>query len=112
MTAPQPPSLPLQVEAAPDTEVGVYANLVSTWFTQTDVAVDFAAVLPSELIDTDRGEAVLPRARLVSRVRLAPSQAAELVRALQDALTRYEDQFGATATPAPRGQRPHDIWTV
>lgn len=104
-----PPSLPLQVEAPADTEVGVYANLVSTWYTETDLAVDFATSLPSEVVRTDDGEAVLPRARLVSRVRLPPSQARELVDALSEALRRYESQFG----PVPaRTDGPRDLWTV
>lgn len=104
-----PPSLPLQVEAPADLEVGVYANMVSTWFTETDVAVDFAAVLPSEVITLDEGEAVLPRARLVSRVKMPPTQARELVQALTDALGRYEAQFG----PLPRRtDEPRDLWTV
>ena len=64
-------------------------------------------MLPSELVHTDDGEAVLPRARLVSRVRMAPSQARELVAALSEALARYEAQFGR-----PAGRRPADLWTV
>ncbi len=108
MTSP-PPSLPLQVEAPTDLEVGVYANMVSTWYTETDLAVDFAASLPSEVVDTDDGEAVLPRARLVSRVRMPPSQARELVQALTEALTRYEGQFGPVVV---RTDGPRDLWTV
>ena len=104
-----PPSLPLQVEAPADLEVGAYANMVSTWFTETDLAVDFAVVLPSEVVSLDDGEAVLPRARLVSRVRMPPTQARELVQALTDALARYETQFG----PLPgRTDAPRDLWTV
>ena len=104
-----PPSLPLQVEAPSELEVGAYANMVSTWYTETDLAVDFAVVLPSEVVDLDEGEAVLPRARLVSRVRMPPSQARELVQALTDAIGRYEAQFG----PLPlRADEPRDLWTV
>lgn len=104
-----PVSLPLQVEAPTELEVGAYANMVSTWYTETDLAVDFAVVLPSEVVDLDDGEAVLPRARLVSRVRLPPTQARELVSALTDALARYEAQFG----PLPaRVDGPRDLWTV
>ena len=109
MTEPVPPSLPLQVEAPADLEVGVYANMLSTWFTETDVAVDFAVVLPSEVVHVDDGEAVLPRARRVSRGRMPPTQARELVQALTDALARYEAQFG----PLPhRADEPRDLWTV
>ncbi|MCW2777887.1 MAG: hypothetical protein JWN17_1612 [Frankiales bacterium] len=104
-----PPTLPLQVEAPSDLEVGAYANMVSTWYTETDLAIDFAAVLPSEVITLDDGEAVLPRARLVSRVKLPPAQARELLQALTDALARYEAQFG----PLPaRTDTPRDLWTV
>ena len=109
MTEPVPPSLPLQVEAPTDLEVGVYANMLSTWFTETDLAVDFAVVLPSEVVHVDDGEAVLPRARLVSRVRMPPVQARELVDALTEALGRYEAQFGAL--PRRTGE-PRDLWTV
>ncbi len=109
MSEPVPPSLPLRVEAPSDVEVGVYANMLSTWFTETDLAVDFAVVLPSEVVDTGDGEAVLPRARLVSRVRLPPAQARELVEAVTDAVRRYEEQFG----PLPRRtDEPRDLWTV
>ena len=109
MTEPVPPSLPLQVEAPADLEVGVYANMLSTWFTEADVAVDFAVVLPSEVVQVEDGEAVLPRARLVSRVRMHPTQARELVQALTDALSRYETQFGALPL---RSDAPRGLWTV
>ena len=102
-------TLPLHVEAPADLEVGAYANMLSTWYTETDVAVDFAVVLPSEVVQVDDGQAVLPRARLVSRVRMPPVQARELVQALSDALSRYEAQFGAL--PA-RTDEPRDLWTV
>ncbi len=104
-----PPTLPLQVEAPSDLETGTYANMISTWYTETDLAIDFAIVLPSEVIDLDDGQAVLPRARLVSRVRLPLAQARELRAALEDALNRYETQFGPL--PARTGA-PRDLWTV
>lgn len=94
MTEPPPPLLPLTVEASPEVETGTYANTVSTWYTETDLAVDFAVVLPSEAVETDQGPAVLPRARLVSRVRMPPAQARELAEVLRETLARYEAQFG------------------
>ncbi|HVE74364.1 MAG TPA: DUF3467 domain-containing protein [Mycobacteriales bacterium] len=91
MTEPEATSLEIDVPA--EHEVGVYANCVSMWFTATELAIDFAAMLPSELgVD---GE-LRHRARVVSRVKLPPQQAFEVIRAMNDTLGRYEAEFGGT----------------
>jgi hypothetical protein len=59
-------------------------------------------------VHLDDGEAVLPRARLVSRVRMPPTQARELVQALTDALAATRRSSGR----CPRADEPRDLWTV
>ena len=92
----------LQLELPQDVAQGQYANFAIITHSSSDFILDFARVLPG-----------LPKARVKSRVILAPEHAKRLLAALQENIMRYEQEFGAiripnqgprTATPFPMGK--------
>lgn len=73
----------LQIELRPEISGGVYSNLVILAHSKTEFIADFVAALPG-----------LPKAQVQSRVILAPEHAKRLLYALQDNVSKYEQQFG------------------
>ena len=65
------------------TNLGVYANLAIISPSATEFILDFASVLPG-----------LPKAKVRSRVILAPEHAKRLLLSLQENVARYENTFG------------------
>jgi hypothetical protein len=87
----------LEVSISPDVEAGQYANFASVWHTQDGFVLDFAVITrPPGLADDPRsGERyVSVPTRIVSRVRLPPSQVFELMKVLEQQLTAYEKETG------------------
>jgi len=73
----------LQIEVPPELEVGVYANFALVASGPHDFMIDFCQVSPPRTPEDP------PRARLVSRVRIAPSFIGPLLQALsQNAFNR------------------------
>ena len=78
-------------------EAGTYANFAGVWHGADGFVLDFAVVTqppqPGEEIDS--GQSVTQvNARVVSRVRIPTSQAWELMRALNEQLSQWENEFG------------------
>ena len=73
----------LQIELRPEISGGVYSNLVILAHSKTEFIADFVAALPG-----------LPKAQVQSRIILAPEHAKRLLYALQDNVSKYEQQFG------------------
>ena len=94
----------LQLELSPDVAQGEYSNLAMIIHSHSEFILDFAAMLPG-----------LQKAKVKSRVILAPEHAKRLLAALQENVMRYEQEFGGkieipnqpprTATPfgKPKG---------
>lgn len=83
----------VEITVPPDHEVGAYASFASVWRTQDSFVIDFSTeVRPSEVAkDPDSGTTYLHvPARVVSRVRIPPSQVWELMKALEQNLSAYE----------------------
>lgn len=78
----------LQLEIKPEVASGNYSNFAVISHSSSEFTLDFAAVLPA-----------MPKANVVSRVILAPEHAVRLLRALQDNIMRYENQFGKIQMP-------------
>lgn len=75
----------LQIEVPPDVEVGVYANFALVAAGPHDFMIDFCQLAPQRSDDDP------PRARVVSRVRIAPTFIGPLLQALsQNAFNRDE----------------------
>lgn len=73
----------LQIELRPEVAGGTYANLAILSHSKAEFVCDFASALPG-----------LPKAQVMSRIILAPEHAKRLLFALQDNISKYEQQFG------------------
>jgi hypothetical protein len=78
----------LQVNVPEGQVAGSYANLVGVWHTPHEFAIDFCVVQPFA------GAPDTLAAQVVSRVRIAPTLVFELLRAINQDLGEYEEQFG------------------
>ena len=90
----------LQIELPQEVAQGDYANFAIITHGSSDFVVDFARVLPG-----------VPKARVCSRVVLAPEHAKRLLGALQENIMRYENEFGPIRIPnqEPRTVAPFDL---
>jgi Protein of unknown function (DUF3467) len=90
----------LEVSISAEVESGQYANFVSVWHTQDGFVLDFAVITrPPQLAnDPSSGQHfVSVPTRIVSRIRIPPSQVFELMKALEQQLTAYEHETGHKA---------------
>ena len=78
----------LQFELPQEVAQGEYANFAIITHSSSDFIIDFARVLPG-----------LPKAKVKSRVILAPEHAKRLLAALQENIMRYEQEFGRIEIP-------------
>lgn len=62
---------------------GIYSNLVLITHSPAEFVMDFTRVLPAK-----------PKAKVYSRIIMAPQHAKMLLSALQDNIKRYENEFG------------------
>lgn len=83
--ADEPAGQEIQVELPPELDVGVYANFALVQSGEHDFVIDFCQ------LTAPREEGDAPRARIVSRVRIAPSFVGPLLQAIsQNAFNRDE----------------------
>jgi hypothetical protein len=96
----QPPAggLPIEINLniPPELEPGVFANFAGIWTDDDGFVLDFASVVePPQPGQNDAGVNVMRmRARVVSRVRIPPRQAIELMRTLGGHLDQWERRHG------------------
>lgn len=79
----------LQVNVPDAVEGGVYANAAGVWHTPHEFTLDFLTIQPANPETPD----VVP-ARVVSRVKIPPTVIFDLMRALNENMTKYEARFG------------------
>jgi hypothetical protein len=79
----------LQINVPDSVEGGVYANAAGVWHTPHEFTLDFLTIQPSSPESPD----VVP-ARVVSRVKIPPTVIFDLMRALNENMTKYESTFG------------------
>jgi hypothetical protein len=87
----------VEMTVTPETEVGAYAAFVSVWRTQDCFVLDFATeVRPPEVTEDPEAGTLYVHvpARVVSRVRIPPSQVWELMKTLEQNLSAYERETG------------------
>lgn len=83
----------LQIELDPEVAEGVYANLAIITHSSAEVIIDFVRMLPGT-----------PKAKVKSRVVLAPEHAKRLLLALQGNIANYERAFGTIKLPGADGR--------
>ncbi len=80
---PTPQHQQINVELSPEQAEGTYANLAIITHSPAEFVLDFTRVLPG-----------VPKAKVYSRIIMAPQHAKSLLKALQDNIKKYEDVHG------------------
>jgi hypothetical protein len=78
------PEQQINIELSEEMAEGVYANLAMIAHSNTEFVIDFIRLMPG-----------VPKAKVKSRVILTPEHALRLLTALQDNISKYEDNFGS-----------------
>ncbi len=73
----------MQINLAPEVAEGTYANLAIIAHSSSEFVIDFVRTMPG-----------VKQANVKSRIILTPEHAKRLLFALQDNISKYEQQFG------------------
>lgn len=79
----QNPEKQINIELGETEAEGIYSNLVLITHSPAEFVLDFTRVLPGK-----------PKAKVYSRIIMAPQHAKSLQRALEDNVKRYEKEHG------------------
>ena len=87
----------------PDRIAGVHADFVSAWHTPDTFVLDFAAMIhPGRPGQDEDGTPFMQRdAQIVARVKIPPAQVFEIMKALEQQLSSWENETGNRHTPPP-----------
>lgn len=83
----------LQVELTQEVGEGIYTNIALISHSPSEFVFDHIRLMPN-----------LPKANVVARLIMTPQNAKRFLRAMQENITRYEQQFG---TIKDTEQMPH-----
>src|SRR5436309_4799873 len=92
---PQQQETAFEIQIPPELEPGQYANFLSVWHTPFEFTLDFAATQPSR--PTDTGVSV--PCRVVARVRIPPPVMLDVLGAMNENVSRYQQSFGEIHRP-------------
>jgi len=97
--------LQFRIEVPPEELGGSYANFLSVWHTAHEFTLDFAVTQPPEPADpADADSPIVVSCHVVSRVKIPVSVVFDVLRALNQNMTRYEGSYGVIERPTPRGE--------
>ncbi len=89
-----------QIQVPNDLEPGVYANFLSVWHTAYEFTLDFGVTQPPQVEHPeDPDEPVRVECRVVARVKIPVTVLFDVLRALNENMTRYEQVFGEIKRP-------------
>lgn len=74
----------INIELSEEIAEGTYANLAMIAHSNSEFVIDFIRLMPGA-----------PKAKVKSRIVITPEHAKRLVKALQDNIKKYEENFGA-----------------
>lgn len=74
---------PLEIELTDEIAEGIYSNMAFIAHSHSEFVIDFISLLPG-----------LPKAKVKSRILIAPEHAKRLLLALNDNINKYENNFG------------------
>lgn len=74
----------INIELSEEIAEGTYANLAMIAHSNSEFVIDFIRLMPGT-----------PKAKVKSRVVVTPEHAKRLMKALQDNIKKYEENFGA-----------------
>ncbi len=89
-----------RVDVPPELEGGVYANFLGVWHSPYEFTLDFCATQPPQ--QTNEDSPVVVPCRVVSRVKIPVTLIFDVLRALNENMTRYEQTFGEIQRPGPQ----------
>ena len=84
----QNPENQLNIELSAEVAEGTYSNLAIISHSSSEFVIDFIRMMPGT-----------PKANVKSRIILTPDHAKRLLFALQDNISKYEQQHGKIKTP-------------
>lgn len=87
----------VNVRLPPEQESGLPADFAAIWHTRDMFVLDFAAFTSGEVASSDDSNTVHQDAVVVSRVRIPPTQVFEMMKALEQQLSRWEKESGGGA---------------
>jgi hypothetical protein len=88
----------------PEQEAGAYANFLGVWHTAHEFTLDFAATQAPQVAEPDDpASPVVVPCRVVARVKIPATVLFDVLRALNENMTRYEATFGEIRRPEQRG---------
>lgn len=92
----------MSFSATPEIEVGTYADFVGVWHLRDCFVLDFSTITqpPQVIEDAEGRRTIAMNARIVSRVKIPPSQVFEIMKALEAQLSAWERETG-NRTPGP-----------
>lgn len=85
------PDVSFRIDLPPDLEPGEYANFLGVWHTAHEFTLDFASTQPAQA--SEDGPVLVP-CRVVARVKIPVTVVFDVIRALNDNMTRYESTYG------------------
>lgn len=88
------------VQVPPELETGTYANFLGVWHTGHEFTLDFAVTQPP-IVPQDPAQPIIVPCRVATRVKIPPSMIFDIMRALNENMTRYEAIFGEIQRPTP-----------
>jgi hypothetical protein len=77
------PANQINVELGEQEAEGIYSNLVLISHSPAEFVFDFTRILPGK-----------PKAKVYARIVMAPQHAKSLLKALEENIRKYEEQFG------------------
>ena len=88
------------VYVPPELEGGTYANFLTVWHTGYEFTLDFAVIQPPA-VPENPAEPISVPCRVVTRLKIPPSLIFDIMRALNQNMTTYENTFGEIQRPEP-----------
>ncbi len=85
----------IKIEITPEIAAGHYSNLAVISHSAQEFFIDFVTMAPN-----------MPQAKVQSRIVMTPENAKNLLFALRDNLTKYEQTFGEIEHKLPKGGKP------
>jgi len=83
MTQDARPVRSLNIELKPEQAEGIYANFVLIGHTPSEFILDFARILHGQ-----------PKAKIMSRILMAPENAVRLKKTLEENIKKFEERYG------------------
>jgi hypothetical protein len=89
----------------PEMQTGRYANVLGVWHTPHEFTLDFSVMVQVVPPSEPDGVAQVP-CEVVARIKVAPSLIFDLLRALNENMTRYEQTYGEIRRPGEGTDAP------